>query len=100
MPLFFESDFFLEARAEILKNRLFFGRNDDIINSFRNLLTFSTALLLKNPMEDWTFSIWEKIENRGIICQYHKKNLFHLTLKILQWHQLMNIFTDDTPNNI
>ena len=73
MPLFFGSDFFLEARAEILKNRLFFGRNDDIINLFRNLLTFSTALLLKNPMEDWTFSIWEKIENRGIIWQYHKK---------------------------
>ena len=33
---------FLKGRAEILKNFCsFFGRNDDIINSFWNLLTFS-----------------------------------------------------------
>ena len=41
VPLFFWSDLFLEGRAEILKKfRSFFGRNDDVINSFWNLLTF------------------------------------------------------------
>ena len=36
---------FLKARAEILKKFCsFFGRNDDIVNSFWNLLTFSGCL--------------------------------------------------------
>ena len=53
MPLFFWSDLFLEARAEILKKfRLVFGRNDDIINSFWNLLTFRSILALKTKRKN------------------------------------------------
>ena len=45
MPLFFWSNLFLEARAEILKKfRWFFGPNDDIKKSFWNWLTFKYAV--------------------------------------------------------
>ena len=71
----------LKWRAEILKKfHLFFGRNNDTMNSFWNLLTISTVRFKK-----WGFFYWfvEELKTPNCPCEIN----WPLVLKFEIWHK-------------
>ena len=85
MPLFFWSDLFLEARAEIQKYfRSFFGASENFKKSFRNWLTFSKKKSKWTISFPFEYNVWFQysisinfytldIFCKEILWQFHKK---------------------------
>ena len=93
MPLFFWFDLSLEARAEILKIfRSYFGRNDDLINLFWDLLTFSRPCLLQHKIID---------EVIGGLFNSKACFLHHLDFFFLEnWIESISVLHNERPQHM